>query len=71
MYAICYPFFERGLCGPLSLATKPGLVLQIKKFIVATMMPEMHQIHFKHEEEYLLRGTADLFSGLQSHRTHG
>ena len=58
MWLLVDMVFERGLCGPLSLATKPGLVLQIKKFIVATMMPQIHQIHFQHEEEYLLRGTA-------------
>ena len=39
-----------------------AFVLQMEKIIVATMMPEMHQIHFQHEEEYLLRGTALLFS---------
>ena len=46
-------FLKEALAVPLSLAKQLDICPQLVMIFVTTMMPQMHQIHFKHVKKYL------------------
>ena len=47
-------FLKEALAALFLLATKLDICPQLVFIFATTMMPQMHQIHFKHVKEYLI-----------------